>query len=74
MGDGVAYFMWLIASAAVGLFCLIGIVVSIVALRTHASPQARTGLRLSWGSPLAVVASFAISMVARVLLERIWGI
>lgn len=66
-GDGVGmlfaimvfYFIPL-AFIPIGLSCLVGAIRSGVELRRHPSREARTGLWLSLGGPIAVVACYVI--------------
>lgn len=64
-GDVVeAIFMFLflipVASIPVGLICLVGMIVSVRAMRRYPSPEARTGLWLSLSGPVAVIACYAV--------------
>ncbi len=59
MGLGMAFIvLFPLALIPVGLFCLVGAVLSGVALRRHSTPAARIGLWLALGGPLAVIACY----------------
>ena len=51
-----------VAFIPIGLSCLVGAIRSGIALRRHASREARTGLRLSLGGPVAVIAGYAVGI------------
>jgi hypothetical protein len=72
-GGGLLFGMFLAffipaASIPVGLFCLVGAIVSAKALRRHSSPAVRSAFLLSCASPVAVLACygacFGILMIA----------
>ena len=57
---GMAFIVFLpIAAVPVGLFCLVASHLSAWAFGRHSSPSARTGLWLSLGGPVVVIACYA---------------
>ena len=63
MGVGMLFFLTIpMASIPVGLICLVGTVLSLVAIRNHPSPEARTALVLSLVSPAAVIVCYALCL------------
>jgi len=60
MGAGLTFVVLLpLAAIPVGLVCLVGAIVSIGAMRRDSSAEARCGLWLSLGGPVAVVLCYA---------------
>ena len=61
MGIGMVYVFYIPGAAIpVFLFCLVGAILSGLALRQHASPDARIGLTLSLAGPGLVVICYAL--------------
>jgi hypothetical protein len=60
MGIGMVYVFYIPGAAIpVFLFCFVGAILSWLALRQHASPDARTGLTLSLAGPGLVIVCYA---------------
>lgn len=70
MGIGIAFFvLFPLAFIPVGLVCLLGGMLSGLALRRHSSSAARTGLRLSWISAAIAVGVYGIALLIIVVAE-----
>jgi hypothetical protein len=77
-GSGMFFGLMLIffipmASIPIGLSCLVGVVRSGIALRRHSSREARIGLWLSLGGPIAVIGCYALLLAITLLNDLLAG-